>query len=99
MTNLPIKKSFPLDKSYDKVVKDLHTWYKNIVKKLNEKADKILLDISTTFDDVHYFASFTNALLIEQENQLRKATTHEEMNIIEERINQIISEVQLLQCK
>lgn len=99
MSNLPTNKSFPLDKSYNKVVKDLHKWYENIVKKLNQMSDKILLDMCTTFNDVHYFASFATALLIEQENQLKNATSNEEMNIIEDRINQIITEIQFLQCK
>ncbi|CAF4488524.1 unnamed protein product [Rotaria sp. Silwood2] len=49
------------------------------------------------YDDVHYFASFTNALLIEQENQLEKEKLNEEIDIIQERIEQTLSEVQLLQ--
>jgi len=35
----------------------------------------------------------------EQEEQLEKATSDEEIDIIEERINQIITEIQFLQCK
>ncbi|UJR10204.1 hypothetical protein I4U23_014419 [Adineta vaga] len=53
--------------------------------------------MSTTFDNVHYFASFTKTLLIEYENQLSRATTNEQIDMIEERINHILAEVQHLQ--
>lgn len=88
-----------LDKSYQKVIEDLNQWKTKINLQLNQMYENILIDMSKTLDDVHYFASFTNELLIEHENQLEKATSNEEINRLEERINQIIIEVQLLQCK
>ncbi|CAF3897005.1 unnamed protein product [Rotaria sordida] len=97
MVDLELKKSLPLDKSYHRVIEELNTWHTNIIKQLNEMHDNIFFDMKRTFDDVHYFASFTNELLIEQENQLKKAKSHEEIDIIQERINQLVSEVQFLQ--
>ncbi|CAF0885868.1 unnamed protein product [Rotaria sp. Silwood1] len=97
MVDLELKKSLPLDKSYQRVIEDLNRWHTNTVAQLNEMHDNILFDMKRTLDDVHHFASFTNELLIEQENQLKKAKSNEEIDIIQERINQIISEVQFLQ--
>jgi hypothetical protein len=99
MADLQINKSLPCDKSYDKVIKNLHQWSTKIVSQVDEMCDNILTDMNTAFEDVHYFASFTNALLIEHENQLEKATSNEEIDILQDRINQILAEVQLLQCK
>jgi len=99
MTDLETNKSLPFDKSYHKVIEDLHKWNKKMIKQVDEMYNNILVDMNKTFDDVHYFASLTNALLIEQENQLEKATSNEEIDMIQERINQILTEVQLLQCK
>jgi hypothetical protein len=99
MADLQLNKSLPSDQSFDKVIKNLRQWYINIVSQVNEMYENILTDIDTTYEDVHYFASFTNALLIEHENQLEKATTNEEIDILQDRIDQIITEVQLLQCK
>jgi len=99
MTDLQTDKSLPFNKSYYKVIEDLYKWRRKILSKFDDMYDNILDDMSQTFDDVHYFVSFTNALLIEQETQLEKATSNEEIDIIEERINQIITEVQFLQCK
>jgi hypothetical protein len=99
MSDLQTDKSLPFNKSYYKVNEDLYKWKRKIILKFDDIYDNILDDMSQTFDDVHYFASFTNAILIEQEEQLEKATSNEEINIIEERINQIIAEVELLQCK
>ncbi|CAF4391330.1 unnamed protein product, partial [Adineta steineri] len=78
-------------------MKDLRKWYREIVTKLDQISDNILVDMTTTFNEVHYFASLADRLLIEQENQLKKAKSHQDMNIIEERINQIIFEIELLQ--
>ncbi|CAF3610369.1 unnamed protein product [Adineta steineri] len=78
-------------------MKDLRKWYREIVTKLDQISDNILVDMTTTFNEVHYFASLADRLLIEQENQLKKARSHQDMNIIEERINQIIFEIELLQ--
>jgi hypothetical protein len=99
MTNLQINQSFLFDRSYHQVIEDLNQWNKKLVGQLDEMYEKLLLDMNQTYDDVHYFASFTNAILIEQENQLEKATSNEEIDMIQERFNQILSEVQLLQCK
>lgn len=88
-----------LDKSYHKVIDDLHEWKTKLNLKVDEMYENILIDMSQTLDDVHYFASFTNALLIEYENQLEKTTSNEEINLLEERINQITTEIELLQCK
>ncbi len=99
MTDLQRNQSLPFDKSYDKVIEDLNKWKTKIISQLDQMYDNILIDMNQTFDDVHYFATFTNALLIEQEHQLEKARSNEEIDLIQERINQNITEVQLLQCK
>ncbi|CAF2919867.1 unnamed protein product [Rotaria sp. Silwood2] len=97
MVDLELKNSLPLNKSYHKVIENLNRWRTNMTTQLNEMHDNTLLDMKRTLDDVHHFASFTNALLIEQESQLKKARSNEEIDIIQERINQILAEVQFLQ--
>ncbi|CAM2712519.1 unnamed protein product [Rotaria socialis] len=86
-----------LHQSHNKVIEDLHTWHKNIVSQLDQMYDNILLDMKNTYEDVQYFASFTSKLLLEQENLLQQATSNDEINTIQERINEILTEITFLQ--
>ncbi len=86
------------DRSYHKVIEDLHQWNIKITSKIDEMYENILIDMNQTFNDVHYFISLTNAYLVEQENQLEKAINNEEINLIQERIDQIIVEIRFLHC-
>ncbi|CAF4847926.1 unnamed protein product, partial [Rotaria socialis] len=85
-----------LHQSHNKVIEDLHTWDKNIVSQLDQIYDNILLDMKNTYEDVQYFASFTSKLLLEQENLLQQATSNDEINTIQERINEILTEITFL---
>jgi hypothetical protein len=87
------------DLSYHRVTKDLHQWNIKITSQVDQIYENILMDMSQASNDVHYFSSLTNGLLIEQENQLQQATTNEEMDLIQNRIDQIIAEVGFLQSK
>ncbi|CAF5225409.1 unnamed protein product [Rotaria magnacalcarata] len=99
MDGLEQKTLHALQQSHNKVIEDLHTWHKNIVSQLDQMYDNILLDMKNTYEDVQYFASFTSKLLLEQENLLEKATSNGEIDIIQERINEILTEIKFLQCK
>ncbi|CAF1620169.1 unnamed protein product [Rotaria magnacalcarata] len=97
MDGLEQKTLHALQQSHNKVIEDLHTWHKNIVSQLDQMYDNILLDMKNTYEDVQYFASFTSKLLLEQENLLEKATSNGEIDIIQERINEILTEIKFLQ--
>ena len=85
--------------SYHRVIEDLHRWNMKIISQIDRMYTNLLNDMSQAYNDVHYFSSLAYGLLIEQENLLRQAKTHEEIDQIEERIEQIIAEVQFLECK
>jgi hypothetical protein len=87
------------DFSYHRVIKDLHQWNMKILSQIDLMYENVLNDMSQAYDDVHYFSSLADGLLIDQENLLRQATTNEEIDRIEERIEQVIAEVRFLQCK
>lgn len=98
MSDLNLEKSLPLDESYKRVIEDLHKWYTNILADVDEMQDTILSDMQNTYELVQYFISLTKSLLIEHESRLEKATSNDEIDIIEKRINSILSEVEFLQC-
>jgi hypothetical protein len=87
------------DLSYHRVIKDLNQWNIKITSQIDQMYENILGNMSQAYDDVHYFSSLANGLLVEYENQLKQATTNEEMDLIQQRIEQIIAEVRFLQCK
>ena len=57
MTDLQINQLFPFDRSYRKVVEQLHRWKMNIISQLDQMYENVLLNMSEAFDEAHYFAS------------------------------------------
>ena len=89
----------PFEQSHQRVMNDLQGWSKKTRGQLDRMYEEVLLDMDQTLEQVNAFISLIKHLLIEQDNQLAKATSHAEMDCIEGRIEQLWIEIEVLQCR
>ena len=99
MASLPTVDPLPFEQSYRRVTNDLQRWSKKILGQVDRMCDDVVQDMDQTLSQVNGFISLMKNLLIEQDKQLTRATSNEEMDCIEGRIELILIEIELLKCR
>ena len=88
-----------LERSFRRVRDQLDQWRKTTIDDLEQSCDELLDDLDETMKFVKIFIQLIRTVLLEQETQLNTATTDRQIDLIEQRIEQILREIQCLECR